>query len=343
MGYQREYSSRVRIGVVGVGSHAYRNILPALQYLPVQLVAVCDTQPGLAAVTAQQFGCRAFDDPHEMFESGELDAVLLVVGPHAHPELALAAFEAGLHVWMEKPVAIRASEVEEMIARRGRQVAVVGFKKVFMPSAQKALEVIRSPQSGALESMLAVYPTEIPANGEKILRERIRTDWLANGCHPLSLLVAAGGKPSEVITYRTSTGKGVCVIRFRSGVQATFHLSSGPLPHEQYSFFSVDWHLQIENSLKVTLQRGIPFEYGVTANYVPPGDGHGAIVWEPQNTLSTLENNSLVTQGIWGELMYFLRCVLDGEVAETGSLEMALDVMRVYEASLLSDGSAIPI
>ena len=37
MSYQREFEQRLNVAVVGVGSHGYRNILPALHYLPVRL------------------------------------------------------------------------------------------------------------------------------------------------------------------------------------------------------------------------------------------------------------------------------------------------------------------
>ena len=38
--YQREFERKARIGLVGVGSHAYRNLLPALHFLPAELVAM---------------------------------------------------------------------------------------------------------------------------------------------------------------------------------------------------------------------------------------------------------------------------------------------------------------
>lgn len=342
MSYQREYKQRVRVGIVGVGSHAYRNIIPALHFLPVELVGVCDVKQDLAEATARQFGCRAFADAREMFTSGKIEAALLVVGPHGHPQLAMQAFDAGLHVWMEKPAAMRASEVEAMITHRRDRVGVVGFKKVFMPSARKALELIKA-HGKPLRTALAVYPMDLPANGAEVLEKRQFTNWLGNGCHPLSLLIAAGGKPTQVIAHRGQHGGGVCVIHFASGALATFHMASGQLPNERYGFFADGLHVEIDNSLKVTMHRFIPFEYGKTTNYAPAGVDSGSIVWEPQNTLSTLENHSLMTQGVWDELMYFCRCVLEGKAAEEGTLELALDVMRVYEAALLSDGRPVDI
>lgn len=342
MTYQREFSDVVNIGVVGTGKHCYRNILPALHYLPVRLKAVCDVNGELAEATARQFGCRAYTDTREMYEKEELDAVLLCVSPRLHPRLTCEALEAGLHVWMEKPAAMRVHEVDEMIRCRNDKVVVVGYKKAFMPSTDKALEIIQSEKYGNLQSILAVYSMYLPENGEKALEEGTPTEWLANGCHPLSLMLAAGGAPSAVTAYAGGKG-GLCIIEFENGVLGNFHFASGPQPVESYRFFGRNWHLEIENSLRVKLQRGIPFEYNRTFSYIPQGDDSGAVVWEPQNCLATLENKALFTQGMYQELKYFCDCVLEGKPAVRGSLEFARNVTAVYEAVLRSGGRTVAI
>ena len=69
MSYQREFSHRLRAGLVGIGSHAYRNILPVMNFLPVQLVAVCNrSNIELAQLTAAQYGCKSYQKPEEMYE-----------------------------------------------------------------------------------------------------------------------------------------------------------------------------------------------------------------------------------------------------------------------------------
>lgn len=67
------------------------------------------------------------------------------------------------------------------------------------------------------------------------------------------------------------------------------------------------------------------------------------MVWEPQNTLATLENKALFTQGFYNEMRYFCDCVLEARPARQGSLEFTLHLMRVYEAALRSQGSRIEI
>ena len=347
MSYQREFETKLNVGIVGVGSHAYRNLLPALNYLPVSLRAVCDSNRRLAEVTAAQYGAKGwYENAAQMYRNERLDAVFLCVSPQLHPQLACEAFDAGLHVWMEKPPATRASQVAEMIRHRKDRVAVVGFKKAFMPATQKAIEIFSAEPYAPLRSILAEYPMTIPEDGEAVLREGQYVNWLRNGCHPLSLCMAVAGAVSAVTLHRAGHGGGVCVLEFANGVIGNFHMAAGEnraQPIERYSFFGDRCHLVIDNGLRVTLQRGIPFQYGRTTSYVPEGLDSGAVVWEPQNREASLENKALFTQGIYQEMQYFCAQALAGKPAEKGSLEFTLAVMKVYEAALLSRGKRVEI
>ncbi|MEK3722721.1 Gfo/Idh/MocA family protein [Paenibacillus sp. FSL H8-0034] len=343
MTYQRDFKRKLNVAIVGVGSHCYRNILPAMNYLPVTIKALCDRDEALVKATALQYGnCSYYTDAKDMYHKEQLDAVFLAVSPQAHPKLAIEAFEAGVNVWMEKPVAMRAAEVEQMIAHRGENIAVVGLKKAFMPAAEKALEVVHAPEYGGLNSILAVYAMTLPENGKEILESGKFHNWLGNGCHPLAFMMAVGGKVEAVTTHKQKSGNGSLLLDFTNGVAGNFHLARGPQPIESYSLFADKWHMHIDNSMKVTLQSGHPdFKYGVTTDYIPPGFESGARVWEPQNCLATLENKSIFTQGFYHELIYFCECVLNKQVPKKGTLEFALEIMKVYEAALLSDGKTI--
>ena len=69
----------------------------------------------------------------------------------------------------------------------------------------------------------------------------------------------------------------------------------------------------------------------------------GKRVWEPDNCVATLENKALFTQGFYTETMEFCRWVLEGKRPESGTLEEALEIMRIYEAGLRSRGNWIAI
>ncbi len=354
MSYQREYERRVRIGVVGIGSHAYRNILPALHYLPVTLVALCDLNADLVAKTAAEYGgIPTFTDAASMYAALNLalDAVLICAGPRQHPTLTIEALRAGLHVWLEKPPAMRAAEVEEMIAVRGDRRCAVGFKKAYMPATRKTVELIARPEFGALRSMLAVYPMTIRADGAAVLEGGEFTNWLGNGIHPLSLMLAVGGRVASVTTVRgpaaaNNESVGAVHLAFASGAAGTFFMAGGSPPGytvERYEFFGHGHVVSIENSMRVSYHRGIPFEYARTRDFTTPGVEGGSVVWDVEHRLATLENKALFVQGVVSELDDFCGAVLDDRSVAVGDLEFALHLMRVYEAGLSSDGAPVPI
>jgi predicted dehydrogenase len=341
MSYQREFDRKLRIGLVGAGSHSYRNLLPTFTFLPVELAAVCDLNEALAAKTAKQYGAAGvYTQAAEMYRKEKLDAAFICVSPQLHPALAAEALAAGLHVWFEKPPAMRAADLDALIAARKDRVVVCGFKKAFMPATRKVVEILARPEHQPLRTVLAEYAMSIPANGAEVLEKREFTNWLGNGCHPLSIMVEVAGAVAAVATHRGSHGGGVLALEFASGAVGNLHMADGsPRPVERYAFYGTGVEVTIDNGSRVTMQRGIPFSYGKTTSYAPEGLDHGAIVWEPQNCLATLENKTLFTQGFYDEMKYFCDCVLDGKRARRGTLEFAQHLMDVYEAALLSDGS----
>lgn len=341
--YQREFDKKLRVGLIGAGSHAYRNLLPALHYLPVTLAAICSRGEEKLRRTQEEYHCSCYTSTTEMYEKETLDAVIISVSPEMHPTLAKEALERGIHVFLEKPPAMSSEEVRQLLAAGKDCVVSVGFKKAYMPAAVKAREIAASPKYGGLKSMLAVYPMAMPANGREVLEKREFTNWLGNGCHPLSFLLSVGGKVRRVTSCCGQQGQGSVILEFENGVVGTLFLADGPQPLEQYQLFANGWNLMIDNTDTVILNRGIPFSYADTDNFAPPGEACGAVMWRPQNCLATLENKALYLQGIVPELELFCRAVMTGEDAGFTSLAFALEVMKVYEAALCSQGRSVEI
>lgn len=339
MQYQIEAERRIRIGVVGAGSHCYRNILPTLIYLPVELVAIADIEADRAAAVARLFGARAsYSSATAMYESEDLDAVLLVVSPYMHPSLTIEALDANLHVYMEKPAAPRARDVAAMLTARGDRVVVVGYKKAFMPAARKAAELLTDPANQPLRTLFGVYPVSVPGNGTEALEGNTMNQWLGNGCHPLSLLLELGGSVDEVIAWNGRNDGGAALLRHTNGALSNLHMAFGAphsQPNERYLIVAGKHSIEIENSRKLVYQRGIDFNYSHGTNYVT---GNGATVWEAQNTFNSPENMAVMTQGLFGGLEHFCKSVLSGNQATMGGLEFALELTRVWEAILLSGG-----
>jgi predicted dehydrogenase len=347
MQYQREAAKRVRLGIVGVGSHAYRNILPTLTYLPVELVAVTDVDEAKAAQVAQQYGAKAsYGKAADMYANEQLDGVLLVVSPHLHPDLAIEAFKAGVNVWMEKPAALRASRVTGMLAARGERVAVVGYKKAFMPAVRKTLELLALAENAPVRSVLGVYPSGFPEDGVRALETGESNEWLANGCHPLAAMLELGGKVSSVTTFRGQHDGAAVILQYASGAIGNLHLPKGvptSQPFESYLVAAGSHSIAIDNARRLTYQRGSEFNYTYGTTFAAGGLDSGAIVWEAQDGLNTLENKAVFTQGVYNSLEHFASSILAGKMATIGTLEFAHHLTSVWEATLLSGGNRITL
>src|SRR5438105_1980130 len=96
---------RMKIGVIGAGVMARRHLQVLTGLEGASVTAVCDADPGRAEALAAEAGARAFGDWRPMVEGAALDAVFVCTPPAAHAAPAIAAMEAGLAVYLEKPLA----------------------------------------------------------------------------------------------------------------------------------------------------------------------------------------------------------------------------------------------
>ncbi len=346
--FEHEHEGRLKVAVIGCGSHAERSIFPCFPYLAVDLVAVCDPQRARAEKVARHFNtpmlCNSLE---EVIRMGEAEAVLLAVGPRQHPDLACQALEAGLHVWLEKPPALTVRGVDRMIRAReasGKYVTV-GLKKVFMPATARMQSTLEDGKFGPIRTLTGRYPTEVPDDGANVLQEERFTDWLGNGVHPLSLMVYLGGRPDSITTHRAPNGGGFVILEYPSGAIGSLHLAlghgrSGPM--ERYEIVCEHGHMVLDNNTCLSIYRpGYPFDYTRGHDYAAGGEDVAALIYEPQHSLSTLDNKAIFLQGFVQEIEHFVYACLHQSPPTRGTLELARAVMECYEASLLSDGRPV--
>jgi myo-inositol 2-dehydrogenase/D-chiro-inositol 1-dehydrogenase len=94
----------VRIGLIGAGVMARRHA-EVLRGLEATVAAVCDADRARADGLASGAGAAVFADWRAMLDGARLDAVFVCTPPAAHAEPAIAAMQAGLPVYLEKPLA----------------------------------------------------------------------------------------------------------------------------------------------------------------------------------------------------------------------------------------------
>src|SRR5713101_264154 len=112
---RRAAMEKVRCGVIGVGGMGSGHCQMMGQIPEVELAAVCDAVPEVSRAVADQYGVRGFTRHEELLDSGLVDMVIIATPHYFHPPIAEAAFERGLHVLSEKPIAVSVSEADRMI------------------------------------------------------------------------------------------------------------------------------------------------------------------------------------------------------------------------------------
>jgi predicted dehydrogenase len=156
---------RLRVGVIGVGSHGRkRHLQPYLELGSVEVVGVCDTDQKRVAQVAGELGLRGYTDHHEFLEREQPDAVSVVTPTGLHAEIAIDCLRSNAHVLVDKPLA---SSYEQALAvvreaeARGR-VLMVGYWSRFSPALKWAMSVSRE---GALGNVYAAHASIVRRRG----------------------------------------------------------------------------------------------------------------------------------------------------------------------------------
>ena len=137
----------VRVGVVGGGLVAQAEHLPYLSSLRdrFSVAALAEPSRTVREALAARYGIEEmYADDRSMLDAGGLDAVV-VCSPHGtHAEVVLAALDAGLHVFTEKPMCITLADADAIVAARDRagKVVQVGTMKRYDPAVEAMLDAL---------------------------------------------------------------------------------------------------------------------------------------------------------------------------------------------------------
>jgi predicted dehydrogenase len=215
-----------RVGLVGLGYWG-PNLARNFDDLGA-LASLCDLDPELR----RRFGlrypdARVYEDYDGMLVDDELDAIVVATPVPTHHAIAKRALEAGKHVFVEKPPAMRAAEMEELVslAESGGLVLMPGHLLLYHPGVQKVKELI---DAGELGEVYCIYGNR---QNLGVIRKDENALW-SLGVHDLSvILYLLDEEPDEVSAHgHAFLTPGVedvvfCYLHFPSGKIAHMHLS----------------------------------------------------------------------------------------------------------------------
>ena len=215
-----------KLGQVGLGYWG-KNLVRNFDEL-AELTWLCDSAPDLREEFARRHPqarvTGSFDD---VLADDGVEAVVIATPVLTHHELALRALEAGKHVFVEKPPAMRETEMDELVAAAEERhlTLMPGHLLLYHPGVLKLKELV---DAGELGEVLCVYGNR---QNLGIIRQNENALW-SLGVHDLSvILYLVGEDPVEAVAHgRDFLTHGVedvvfCYLRFPSGKIAHMHLS----------------------------------------------------------------------------------------------------------------------
>ena len=271
----------VKVGVIGCGVIGSRHLGIASEASHIELVAAADLIERNRTRATERFDPpKMYDNDLDLLDDAEVEAVVLAFPTQYRTEVALRAFERGKHVLIEKPIAMNAAEVEQLIAARGDLISgCCSSRNRFSAAARLATQLITT---GGLGELRSVHCRAIRGAGKE--PDTPRPDWrltkalngggiLVNwGCYDLDYLLGITGwqlKPQTVFA-QTWTVPQVFQSHIAPGSDAETHYTAlirceggTVLSVERGEFMTMHTHqgwevIGTEGSLKLTMGDGEP-------------------------------------------------------------------------------------
>jgi len=255
------------VGVIGAGNYATRMLLPALAKTGVRLKSIADINSASCTHAGRKHGFEeCTTDTEVLIADPEIDTVFVVTRHDTHARFVCQALRAGKHVFVEKPLAIRPDELEEIAstyeACDPRPILTVGFNRRYAPQIVKMrslLAAAKEPKSFIVTVNAGDIPADSWLHDPAVGGGRI----IGEGCHFVDLLRFLAGSPIvRVQCQMMGPAPGVVVrddkasftLAFADGSFGTVHyLANGhrAFPKERIEVFCGERILQLDNFRKM--------------------------------------------------------------------------------------------
>ncbi|MGB3500472.1 MAG: Gfo/Idh/MocA family oxidoreductase [Mesorhizobium sp.] len=258
-----------RWGVLSTAKIGREHTLPAIAESSNGVVAaVASRDIGRARDLAERFGARhVFGSYDELLASPEVDGVYIPLPTAQHAEWAIKAADAGKHVLVEKPLALHASQIADVITARDRNRVVVSeaFMVFYHPQWAKVRELISKGAIGRLRHVQAVfsYYNMDPDN----MRNRVELGGGALpdiGVYPTVVTRLATGKEPQRVQARVARDASFGTDVYSStkadfgSFELTFYLSTQMAARQQVVFHGDEGYVEVKT----------PFNAGIYGDHI---------------------------------------------------------------------------
>ena len=338
----------VRIGVIGAGWFASRRHCPDILTHPqATLTALCRRDPTQLQHMAAAFQVEhTYTDYRDLLAKEPLDAIVFATPHHLHAPMALDALSAGVHTFVEKPIANRVSEADQMLALAESQdlVLAVGHNYRTFPANVKLKQLL--PQLGPIHRILWQWLENRPESYYQ--RDIWRSTWRHAGggvlmnqtSHDLDLICWLFGPPAEVSAMILNRGHqhevedtAIANIHFASGALANVQLSTVSHRLNYRQIAGSNGTILLEDTINANVQVPETFRLGLYDRPVPQiiADASGA-TGQPQPDWQDIDCSDAQSPGL---LDSFVAACLDGSAPITDG-QSARTTLELINAIILS-------
>jgi len=239
--------TRLRVGILGCGSFAHRHaqIIAALPD-EAELVAFCDRNDWKARAYAEEYsGGRApvFTDHVTLLDQAALDVLIVALPPYGHTDEVEQAAARGVHLLMEKPIALASEQGWRMVAA-AEQAGIktqVGFMFRFGAAVEHMKMLLESGEAGRPGLMSARYFCNALHADWWRTREKSGGQLVEQAIHMFDLLRYLFGDAASVYSRQenlfhgdvpgyTAEDTSATIVSFRSGALGVVYATNGAIP-----------------------------------------------------------------------------------------------------------------
>ena len=324
------HGRKVRYAQVAVGWISQAALLPGVEHTGnSEVVALVTGHREKAEKVGEKYGIDkvySYDELDNLLGSGEIDAVYLATPNFDHVEYAVKPLDAGIHLLLEKPMAVSVAECERIMAAAERSGAklMIAYRLHFEPGTLKAIERVREGEIGTVRYFNSSFSQ--PVSGQN---HRAKHGFWAGpvsdmGPYPLNMVRNLfGAEPIEVHAM------GVCTDPER-------FVDADGKPFEDTVAVTLKFEADRVASFVVSYNGGDVDEFRIVG-------AKGDLFSKPAYQVGTAMKHILTvdksessesfktTDHFGGELKYFSECILKDRQPEPDGEEGMLDV-RVLAA-----------
>jgi predicted dehydrogenase len=310
---------KVRYAVVGAGWISQAEFMPGVEHTGnSELAALVTGHEEKAEKLGEKYGIPntyTYDEYDDMLASGDVDAIYIALPNWAHIDFAVRALDNGIHLLLEKPMAVSVAQCERIIetSERTRAKLMVAYRLHHEPGMLEALRIVRDGELGSLRMFNSTFSQQIAPSNHRAKHGFWAGPVPDMGPYPINTVRNLfGAEPVEVFAT------GVCTDPTRFNFDDTVAVTL-KFPDARVAAFTLTYNGGDVDDFRIVGSTGDLFSQ--PAFQVGLAPQHIKTVGKKKHSQSFPK-----TDQFGGELKYFSDCILNDRAPEADGEEGMLDV-----------------